>query len=613
MKSIIAIVLVISYSLLGAEELPGWPVSLSPAEGVFLSSPLALDLDGDGTKEIVVAGPDDSLRAFRTDGSALSGFPVALSGDVSTQIAAGPVTGSWFQLVVLTTNGTIHVFDQSGNIVSPFPITLADSAGVAGPVLWDFDGDGSAEIVAQVGDSLHVIMNDGSETSGFPVPVLSDYGPAASPAVGDFTGNGDAEIVAVGYDKLYAYDHTGTILPSFPIELADSEAFSYSAPILLDFDGDDTLDICACYHSYGGSNHGYIATWNIHGEMVDSWPISAADYGSWIYGSPAAGDIDGDGLPEISVTSHNGRGYVVNSDASSPDPWSMALGIGAMESSPLLCDFNGDGGPDILFLGNDSTGTVACYDAVGASIDSFPWNGGASWRLATPIIDDIDDDGDLDICAIDEGGTMHLFDYYQTGAAYSRPWTMGRHDPLRTGWLHPEPPDTVIAHPFADSVIVSWARIIDWDLDGYNLYATADSSDSSGGEFIEKYSDTVAVIALDSTLRYFFVTGTTHFTEGKRSMIAAIDSTTNIADAKVPQRIAIKVYPNPFNAICTIETPNDIEIFDMSGRLIAKKTLEPNGIVRWNGTDNHGQALPSGIYLIKTKKGFESKKVVLLR
>ena len=633
MKYVLSISLMFVCSLLGSSELPGWPVSTPPPEGVFLSSPLALDLDCDGTKEIVTAGPDDSLRVFSIDGSAFAGFPVGLSGDVSSHVAAGPVTGTSFQLVVLTTDGTIDVFDRNGSIVSPFPIALGDSAGSTCPVLWDFDGDGAVEIVAHTGDSLHVIKNDGSELLGFPVPVLSGYGPATSPSVGDFTGDSDAEIVAVGYEKLYAYKHDGTILPGFPIELADSQAFSYSSPILLDLDGDDTLEICACYHSYGGSNHGYIAVWGIDGEMLGSWPIQTAGYGSWIYGTPAAGDIDGDGLPEIVLTNHNGKGYVINGDASSPEPWSMSLGIGALESSPLLCDFNGDAGPDILFLGNDSIGSVACYSAIGAVIDSFPWESGAAWRLATPFIDDIDDDGDLDICAIDIDGSVHLYDYKFEGMPYSRSWIMGKHDPMRTGWLHPEPPDTVVASSDGDSVIVSWKRIIDRDLQSYNLYTTEDEFDSSGGILLGEFFDTTATIAFDSSSQFFFITGSTQFIEGEQSMVAAIDSTTNIAESFKPQNMALDVYPNPFNSAVTIsischsrENGNpEIEIFDLNGRMVYENSVGdgspvPSANVRGDLAPTEiiwqpDATIGSGVYLVRSRIGDceTTKRIIYLK
>ncbi|RKZ31704.1 hypothetical protein DRQ36_01145 [bacterium] len=61
-----------------------------------------------------------------------------------------------------------------------------------------------------------------------------------------------------------------------------------------------------------------------------------------------------------------------------------------------------------------------------------------------------------------------------------------------------------------------------------------------------------------------------------------------------PQKNSIEIVPNPFNVSCRIETPGTVGIFDISGRLV--RTMEA-GI--WDGLDNSGENLPSGIYLIR--------------
>ncbi|MCK5833293.1 T9SS type A sorting domain-containing protein [bacterium] len=608
------IVLIVLFPLIifALDEAPGWPKILPAPDATFSGSPLLIDLDCDDIKEVAIAGPDDSLRVFSINGTYFSGFPVALSGNVLTHIAIGPVTGTWFQFVFITDEGSVHVIERNGTEVSPFPVDLGSSPGPAGIALWDFDNDGFCEIVAHVDESLHVLGSDGANISGFPVSVESEFGPAASPAIGDLDGNGSAEIIVVGYNKLYAYEADGTILPLFPIELGDTSAFSYSSPVLVDLDNNDTLEICCGYHSFTGTNRGYIGAWNIEAGEIDSWPLLLGGYGSWIYGSLACGDLDGDRLPEIIATSHNGKGYVLNGDASSPDPWSMSLGIGALESSPLVCDFDNDGGPDILFLGNDTLGTITAFTAVGALIDSFPIEVGSPWKMATPSIDNMDSDINLEICALDSDGYLHLYKYPFSGTKYARPWIMGRHDPLRTGWHHPKPPANIEAYYHGDSVLVSWGKRETWDFFEYHLYSTADSVDSSGAFSLGEFSDTFAVVEFDSVFKYYFVTAATRFTESEKSVITDIDSLTGIIERN-PSSFALKAYPNPFNSTCIIETDNPIRIFDINGKMVANLSTESNSSITWNATDNSGNELPSGIYHIKTINGSRSKRVVLIR
>ena len=41
-----------------------------------------------------------------------------------------------------------------------------------------------------------------------------------------------------------------------------------------------------------------------------------------------------------------------------------------------------------------------------------------------------------------------------------------------------------------------------------------------------------------------------------------------VGETELPRKSALAVYPNPFNAGCRIVSPSDIDIFDVSGRLV---------------------------------------------
>ncbi|MCD4818287.1 MAG: carboxypeptidase regulatory-like domain-containing protein [Candidatus Cloacimonetes bacterium] len=91
-------------------------------------------------------------------------------------------------------------------------------------------------------------------------------------------------------------------------------------------------------------------------------------------------------------------------------------------------------------------------------------------------------------------------------------------------------------------------------------------------------------------------------------------------------KISLSNYPNPFNPSTTIsfETTNlhedtRIEIFNLKGQLIRKLEivnvkLGINSVI-WNGTDNNGKEVPSGIYLYKLKSGrfISTKKMILMK
>jgi len=87
----------------------------------------------------------------------------------------------------------------------------------------------------------------------------------------------------------------------------------------------------------------------------------------------------------------------------------------------------------------------------------------------------------------------------------------------------------------------------------------------------------------------------------------------------------IGCYPNPFNPSTTIKFSLDspqhvmIQIFDISGRNVGNLVddIRNKGTytVSWNGTDNHGNSLASGVYLIQMKAGTYAvtRKVMMLK
>lgn len=104
------------------------------------------------------------------------------------------------------------------------------------------------------------------------------------------------------------------------------------------------------------------------------------------------------------------------------------------------------------------------------------------------------------------------------------------------------------------------------------------------------------------------------------------DIDTETATLSTPQNTVLQQnVPNPFNPTTTITysiaTPNDVHlaIYDVNGRLI--KTLVNDWqsagqySINWNGTNEDGQAVNSGIYFYQmtTSQTNETKSMVLLK
>lgn len=95
----------------------------------------------------------------------------------------------------------------------------------------------------------------------------------------------------------------------------------------------------------------------------------------------------------------------------------------------------------------------------------------------------------------------------------------------------------------------------------------------------------------------------------------------SIDESDLPTKNAlVSAYPNPFNSLVIFrnlpETGNDIKIYNIAGHLV--KTLKINrkevGAI-WNGADDNGQPLSSGVYLVvvNTSLGLQHLKVTFLK
>jgi Subtilase family len=244
------------------DMLPGFPRTF-PSDGA--SSPRLADLDGDNRTELIFGTSDGIVHALRPDGTELPGWPV--HGD-ALPLHAGHAFAS----------GEVSDTDSYGAMLA--------SVSVA-----DLDRDGTPEVIAaDMKGKLYVWNADGSlrfkreaniAYSGKPLSphvnvrqghrYRTQHAFLASPVVADLDGNGGhPEIIAAGMDRhVYAWDHNGDAVSGFPVLVVDRSKIS-------------AID-----------SQTHAPTFNAAaGEELDQGAI---------IDTPAVGDLDGDGKPEIVV------------------------------------------------------------------------------------------------------------------------------------------------------------------------------------------------------------------------------------------------------------------------------------------------------------------------
>jgi hypothetical protein len=322
-----------------------WPVTVSgshPNTGIDqpYSSPAVGDLFGDGNKEVVAGFLDGTVRAY----SALTGQQL-WARQTGGEVDASPTLASLsadgrLEVVVTSRSGYINVFNPDGSNFPGWPVFPSAIGG------WT--------------------------STNFPPAFF------ASAAVGDLFNDGNLEVVTAGWDhRLYAFNANGGILPGFPINLWDTV---WDTPLLLDLEGTGRRDIVIGSDSNGGITEPYPkgGVWwafRPNGTQVPGWP-RWQDEVPW--SSPAAAALNPGEGPSI-VT---GTGHYVAQTTRQPvgtyvSVWNTQGGLrsrpgtgGQNFGSPALGDLLGDGRREIVETSED--GKVYAWFADGTPV-SVKW------------------------------------------------------------------------------------------------------------------------------------------------------------------------------------------------------------------------------------------------
>jgi M6 family metalloprotease-like protein len=152
----------------------------------------------------------------------------------------------------------------------------------------------------------------------------------------DRAADGNLELIVVDHGKgvVHALDLTGTELPGWPVTVI---AGLHGAAAAGDLDGDGYPEVFAV------DDQGFVHRWNRNGVEPAGWPVSlTARYGADALGgtgSPAVGDVDHDGASELVIAATNGIVTALEQDGRAVPGWPVASQPGD-ELSPLLLSLN---------------------------------------------------------------------------------------------------------------------------------------------------------------------------------------------------------------------------------------------------------------------------------
>ena len=355
-----------------ARQPDNWPITnLNPTR----ESPRVIDLDGDGIKEILhssgawkIAGTQHSTGETFTTTPAIGDPEIA--GFIYHR---GETTRTHWR-----PGGTVH---ETVDITSPssFSTTPVIAKFPTAPVdIWGWS-DGKIEwgnFLSEIAGSI----------------ALSDA--IQSLAVGNIDSDPDNELIAITSSaQIHLIHDTGqsSLLATFASPIIDGPAIGD-----LDRDGDDDIAIV--------TSDGMLSILDANGLAFASDPVPGG-----AHSPPVVADLDRDGFLEV-LFGGNGKLYLYRFNAILQTEGALAFPIkddaGPIEAPPILADINNDASPDI-FTGTRG-GLLYGLTAEGHSLPGFPLLVPGP-ILSSPLIDDLDNDGTLELIIYTADSSMHLF------------------------------------------------------------------------------------------------------------------------------------------------------------------------------------------------------------
>jgi len=357
----------------------GWPVKV----GFFPQHPLAVDLTGDGKKEVVVADGDGWLYVFNTNGQTLSGdWPKKLGTALSSPAIADIDHDGELEIIVVAfsdwenqwPNGWVHVLKINGEYVPGWPYMLDGGHMWTNSVsIGDINQDGKYNIITATGSSF------GSEQ------------------------------VTIHYDKLYAFYGNGSLLENWPLRPDSGSGLSRvpSSPlVLVNLNQDSCLEVVSGFFSKEkpGENVHAVYAVNSEGNTLSGFPV-ITDYWNWVL---ASADMDNDGFYEIYC---HGQKYdrFGNKDTS----WKTQDGVISLLA---FADVNGNGYPELIY----GSGAVHVVNRYGNELPGWPQytRPGGDIVDGNPIAGDITGDGNIEIL-IGSYYTTQIFAWHHDGTPVS--------------------------------------------------------------------------------------------------------------------------------------------------------------------------------------------------
>jgi len=310
---------------------------------------------------------------------------------------------------------------------------------VGSPIFSDLDGDGAEELItAAAGGRLiaYSVSESGAIETFQTYETGAEANFKATPIVVERPGGSKMIVAALGRDeaasptpledgRVFAFDAlSGQVLSGWPVstgENVNGESGVFGPVSSGDVNGDGVPEILVTSFSH------FLTVYRLDGSVL--WRYNADDT---IVSGAVVGDMDRDGSPEVVFGSDSSASQffhaggflnILNHQGSAK--YRIPVGE-VIWSSPVLADLNGDGfleavvgtgfnfsiqtpSDQVRAAGNQ----LLAFDHLGNPLPGWPYRTTTDNSLdrqvyGSPAVADLNDDGDLEVVAVDRAGLVHV-------------------------------------------------------------------------------------------------------------------------------------------------------------------------------------------------------------
>jgi len=532
-------------------------VSTLPSEPI----PFEIHLSANQTSQY----PYNTIRTFYVNLSLVQpNWPLNLNGATQSSACIYNLDGGTDKEIIFgDQNGLIHVRKPNGTSMTNFPYQAA-AAVIGSPALADINGDGNMEIVANLNNqTIIAVSHTGSLLWTAPAGGIL----VGNPIIANLDRSGNPEIIAFTQNRyIVVLDSNGINYPNFPLQI---EGAMLASGAVGDLNDDGQLDIVVA--TLTGNLH---AINSANAQSLPGFPVSL---GGASRNHPTIANLDGDGYPEILIPTYtNSQLFAINHDGSIKFQKNIGQQV---KGGAVVADVNGNGYKEIILIAY--SGDVYIMSSTGVNLTGFPVNIGENVE-STPVVANFDGSGLCGIIFGDTNGKLHSL----------------RSD----GTESPNFP-----YPLSGNIKVSAAVA---DLDG-------------DGDIDIVFPNDAGFYMLDVKRAATSYPWPLFMTNNSRSGNIYQNTPNQDNTTPVLTTVLSANHPNPFNPETAISysVKNSaevrIDVYNLKGQkvrtLISEKKAAGNHSVTWNGTDDNGSPVSSGVYLYRmTTDGFASTRKMML-